>query len=196
MAQSNAVKVQESLLRPIPGSSIEGDSDPAEIVRLTVRVRPRSPHHHLTKTVQDLAAKPPAHRRHLTREEYARLHGAEPVDLDKVKRFASRHGLSVTDSSVGRRTVHLLGTVAAVEKAFGVDLKVYLHRKTRYRGHAEHATVPAELGPVVEAIFGFDTGERWAAGREDALTAVGGLTGDDDLLVGDPLGHHDDEFQG
>ena len=32
--------------------------------------------------------------------------------------------------------------------------------------------------------------------REDALAAVGAVTGDDDLLVGEPLGHHDDEFQG
>ena len=32
--------------------------------------------------------------------------------------------------------------------------------------------------------------------REDALTAVGAVTGDDDLLVGEPLGHHDDEFPG
>ena len=32
--------------------------------------------------------------------------------------------------------------------------------------------------------------------REDALTAVGAVTGDDDLIVGKPLGHHDDEFQG
>jgi kumamolisin len=157
MAQVNAVKVQQSLLQPIPGSTIEGDSNPADIVHLTVRVRPRTPHQHLAKTVRDLAAKPPADRRHLTREEYARLHGADPADLDKVKKFASRHGLSVTDSSVDRRTVHLLGTVAVVEQAFGVDLKTYVHGKTRYRGHAEHATVPAELGHIVEAIYGFDT---------------------------------------
>ena len=32
--------------------------------------------------------------------------------------------------------------------------------------------------------------------REDALTTVGAVTGDDDLLVGELLGHHDDEFQG
>ncbi|HKM53621.1 MAG TPA: hypothetical protein VJY33_09420, partial [Isosphaeraceae bacterium] len=32
-----------------------------------------------------------------------------------------------------------------------------VHGKTRYRGHAEHATVPPELAPIVEAIFGFDT---------------------------------------
>src|SRR5271157_6117965 len=31
--------------------------------------------------------------------------------------------------------------------------------------------------------------------REDALTSVGAVTGDDDLIVGEPLGHHDDEFR-
>jgi len=157
MAQTNAVKVQESLLRPIAGSTIEGDSNPAEVVNLTVRVRPKSPRQQLVNTVRDLASKLPAHRRHLTREEHAALHGSDRADLDKIKKFASRHGLAVTDSSVARRTVHLVGTVAAVEQAFGVDLKTYVHGKTRYRGHAEHATVPPELAPIVEAIFGFDT---------------------------------------
>ena len=122
-----------------------------------MRVRPRSPRSELEKTVHELAAKLPAHRRHLTREEHARLHGADPADLDKVKAFASRHGLAVTDASSARRTVHLVGSVAAVEQAFGVDLKIYQHGKIRYRGHDEHAQVPAELGPIVEAIFGFDT---------------------------------------
>ncbi len=157
MVDANAVKVQESLLRPIAGSTIEGDSDPAEVVRLTVRVRPRTPRQELVETVRELASKPPAHRRHLTREEHAALHGSNRADLNKITRFASRHGLTVTDSSVARRTVHLVGTVAAVEQAFGVDLKTYVHGQTRYRGHAEHASVPLELAPIVEAVFGFDT---------------------------------------
>jgi len=32
--------------------------------------------------------------------------------------------------------------------------------------------------------------------REDALTSVGAVAGDHDLIVGEPLGHQDDEFQG
>jgi kumamolisin len=157
MAQTKAVRVQASLLRPIAGSTVEADSDPNEIVTLTVRVRPRSPRSELEKTVAALTAQPPAQRRHLTREEHARLHGGDPDDLDKVKTYASQHGLAVTDASAARRTVHLVGSVAAVEQAFGVDMKVYQHGKTRYRGHNEHAQVPAELGPIVEAIVGFDT---------------------------------------
>ena len=49
-AQANAVKVQESLLRPIAGSTLKGDSNPAEIVHLTVRVRPKSPRQQLVET--------------------------------------------------------------------------------------------------------------------------------------------------
>ena len=154
---TSVVTVQDSLLPPIPGSTVVGNSDPAECVQLTVWVRPRTSRHHLARTVHDLSSKLPAHRRHLTRDEYANLHGADPADLDKVKAFASRHGLAVTHASVARRTVHLIGTVAAVDKAFGVQLKTYAHGELRYRGHDQRAMVPAELGPIVEAICGFDT---------------------------------------
>ncbi len=157
MAHSSTAKVKDSLLLPIPGSTVVGDSDPAESVQLTVRVRPRTPHHHLTKTVKDLASKLPAHRRHLSRDEFSSRHGADPADLDKVKAFASRHGLTVTHTSVARRSVHLLGTGAAVDKAFGIQLKTYEHGKIRYRGHEQQATVPADLGPIIEAIYGGDT---------------------------------------
>ncbi len=156
MAQAAAVKVQQSLLSLIPGSVDEGPADPNAQVRLTIRVRPRTPHAQLAGTVHSLAGQPPAHRRHLTRDQYASLHGATPSDLEKVKLFASRHGLTVTSSSVARRSVHLVGTVAAVEKAFGVELRCYASGKVRYRGHTGHATVPADLSSIIEAIVGFD----------------------------------------
>ena len=157
MTDSSTVKVKDSLLAPIAGSTVVGDSDPTESVQLTVRVRPRTPHHNLTKTVKDLASKLPAHRRHLGRDEFASLHGADPADLDRVKAFASRHCLTVAHTSVARRSVHLLGTVAAVDQAFGIQLKTYEHGKIRFRGHDQQATVPADLGPIIEAIYGFDT---------------------------------------
>jgi kumamolisin len=157
MPQSSTVKVEESVLQPIAGSTVEGDCSSEEVVHLTVRVRPRFARDHLVSAVREMAAQLPSRRRHFSRAEYATLHGAVPADLDKIKTFASRHGLAVTDSSVPCRTVHLVGPVAAVEAAFGVDLKIYQHGEIRYRGHGEHATVPTELGPIVEGIFGFDT---------------------------------------
>ena len=52
---------------------------------------------------------------------------------------------------------------------------------------------------LVECSIGMHMADEVNVGRqvrEDALTAVGAVTGDDDLLVGEPLGHHVDEFQG
>ena len=156
-SRASAVKVKASLLRPIAGSTVEGDCSADEVVNLTVRLRPRASRDHLVAAVNQMAAQPPAHRRHLSRAEHATLHGADQADIEKVKTFASRHGLAVTSTSTARRTVHLVGRTAAVEQAFGVDLKIYQHGKVRYRGHSEQAMVPAELGPIVEGIFGFDT---------------------------------------
>lgn len=151
------VAVHASLLPPIAGSREIGPRDPNEIVNLTVIVRPRTPRHELTKHVEQQAGLSPRDRKHLTRSEFAQAHGANPADLDKVKAFATNEGLTVVDSSVPRRTVHLTGTVAAVDKALGVALKTYELGSTVYRDHDEPATVPADLGPIVEAIFGFDT---------------------------------------
>ncbi|MGC8641096.1 MAG: S53 family peptidase [Isosphaeraceae bacterium] len=136
---------------------MQGRSNPGSVVTLTVRVRPRNPQSQLQKTVHELAAKLPTHRQYLTRAEYANLHGADPADLEKVKAFASKHGLAVTSVSIPRRAVRLIGSVTAVEQAFGVQLQDYQHGKTLYRGNDQHAQVPAELGPIVESIVGFDT---------------------------------------
>lgn len=157
MAQAKAVKVQASLVPPLRGSTVQGRTNPREVVTLTVRVRPRNPQSHLQKTVHELAARLPAHRQYLSRAEYANLHGAEPADLEKVKAFASKHGLVVTGVSIARRTVHLAGSVAAVEQAFGVRLQDYQHGETLYRASDQHAQIPAELGPIIESILGFDT---------------------------------------
>jgi kumamolisin len=157
MALQGPVKVRASFRPPISGSTDVGESERNELVSLTVRVRPRGPREDLMRTVKTLASQSPRHRQYLSREKHAELHGADPADLEEVKKFASKHGLAVTDSSVARRTVHLLGTVEAVQQAFGVNLRSYRHKDLTYRGHAEEASVPAELGPVVEAIVGFDT---------------------------------------
>ncbi len=143
--------------RRSPGRGKSAPRDPNEIVHLTVIVKPRTPRSEVTKWVEQQAGLHPRDRQHLTRSQFVQAHGANPADLDKVKAFATSEGLTVVDSSVPRRTVHLMGTVAAVDKAFGVALKTYEHGTTVYRDHDEPATVPADLGPIVEAIFGFDT---------------------------------------
>jgi subtilase family serine protease len=61
----------------------------------------------------------------LSREEYARTHGADQADIDKVHAFAATHGLTVTESHAGRRAITLEGTAVQFEVAFGVTLNHY-----------------------------------------------------------------------
>jgi kumamolisin len=49
---------------------------------------------------------------HLSKEEFAREHGADPSDFAKVRTFAEAHGLKVLQEHAARRTVILSGTVA------------------------------------------------------------------------------------
>ena len=150
-------KLAKSSRPPIPGSRDLGAVDPSEVIEVTVRLRPRTPLAELSKHVHSLAAQAPADRRHLSREEFAREHGASPEDIAKVKAFAHDHDLTVKDASEGRRSVHLIGSAEAMSKAFQTTVNHYQHDSVDYRSHTDHLHVPSDIGDVVEAVFGFDT---------------------------------------
>ncbi len=139
------------------GARVVAETDPNEIIDVTVRVRHGTGTKSLAGAVAALANTPVHARRHLSREEYAAAHGADLADLQKVMTYASEHGLSAHTPSAARRSVHLVGTADAMTKAFGVDLKHYQVGDLTYRGNADHVHVPEELSGIVEAVIGFDT---------------------------------------
>ena len=59
-------------------------------------------------------------------------------------------------SDLARRTVILAGTVADMDRAFGVTLKTYAYDGGTYRGRTGPVQVPAEIAPVVDGVFGLD----------------------------------------
>jgi kumamolisin len=152
------VTLTQSKREPLQGAREVGRADAAEIVDVTVRVRPRKGKAALARAAAAMAARPPRARRYLRREEYAATHGADPGDLAKVVRFASEHGLTAYGESIERRIVHLVGTAEAMNEAFKVDLKTYrVDDSLSYRSHADPVQIPAELAGIVEAVIGFDT---------------------------------------
>jgi len=66
---------------------------------------------------------PPEQRRFLSRAEFAGRFGADPAYLDQVANFAKRHGRSVGETHVARRSLSVSRTVRQMEKAFGVTLQ-------------------------------------------------------------------------
>ena len=138
----------------LPGAVAKGRADPRERLEVSVVLRRRGAEA-LRARVRGLASGDRSAER-MSREEFARQHGAAPADIARVKRFARAHGLAVVQEDAPRRTVILSGTVADMEKAFAVELKVFEHGRGSYRGREGPVRLPSELKGVVEAVLGLD----------------------------------------
>jgi len=148
--------VQGSERAPLKGARKVGASDPKERILVTVLVRRRPSLKGLSSAVEEISALRPQERKHLTHEEFAATHGADPAELEKVEVFAHQHGLDVVEVSPGQRRLVLSGTVAAFSKAFRVSLKRYKLPKGSYRGRTGPVRVPEDLAPIIEGVFGLD----------------------------------------
>jgi kumamolisin len=89
----------------------------------------------------------------MSRAEYENAHGADPADVNQIKKFAHEFGLKVheTGTELARRTVMLSGTVTNLQKAFNVELKEYSHPKGNFRGRVGAISVPSEYADVIAA---------------------------------------------
>jgi kumamolisin len=139
---------------PLAGAREVGPANPNETVDATIRLRSRAG----KKPIVDPEefTKPIEKRKLYSREQFAQEHGANPADIARVEKFAQEYNLKVKEKSAPRRTVILSGTVSAMNKAFGVELKRYDHPGGEYRGRTGQIHLPADLHEVVEGVFGLD----------------------------------------
>jgi kumamolisin len=167
---SKHLPVAGSVRAPLEGAREIGPANPSETVDVTIRLRPRSP---IKLTEQ---------RSIVSRKEFEQRHGADPKSIALVESFARAHKLLVKEESPARRTVILSGPVAAMNEAFGVELKEYEHPSGKYRGRTGAIHLPAELHDVVEGVFGLDNRPqakphfRRRHGRAGARAAVVSLS--------------------
>jgi kumamolisin len=156
MAMSKSiVPVPGSERELLPGTRVVGSADPHERIEVTVRVRPNG--ESSKPAVSDtLASIQSGEQTHLTRKEFEAAHGASHDDLVAVQKFAHEHGLGVVEVSPARRSVVLSGSAGAMSAAFGVTLEKHETPHGMFRGRKGSLFVPAELGPIVEGVFGLD----------------------------------------
>ncbi|HWF61392.1 MAG TPA: protease pro-enzyme activation domain-containing protein [Nitrospira sp.] len=150
----NRVTVRGSERSPHHAARVDGPVPNDERFEVTVRIRRKTA---LQSPVGGFHTdKLPMNRRYLTREEYASSHGADSADMAKVEAFARAHNLVVVETSSARRSIFLSGTAADFARAFGTTIEHYEHDGGTYRGRVGPLTVPAELGEIVEGVFGID----------------------------------------
>src|SRR5258706_209700 len=114
-----------SMKSTVPNALVVGDVDPEHPMIVTVVLRPR-------KEFNPSAQVPGGG---MSREEFAAAYGATPEDVAKVEEYAASHHLSVAEINLGSRTVVLRGRTRDMQKAFGVDFKMYVTEDDkRFRG--------------------------------------------------------------
>src|ERR1700733_2049295 len=118
MAGSDRAEVSGSQRELVSTDSRIGDVDLNEEIEVTVYLRPRAD----TGWVDQEAQLPPAQRTPVSRQAWADRYGADPRDIEAVRRFASEHGLAVTGVDSARRAITIRGTVGVIAAAFEAQL--------------------------------------------------------------------------
>ena len=136
------------------GATAQSPISPQERFEVTVLVRRRAPEEFKARIAALCQARSQA--AHLTREDFAQRHGAEPADFNAVRSFAAAYGLSVVLEHAGRRTMILSGTSQQFCSAFQVHLQHFEHDGGTYRGRTGAIRVPEELKDIVVAVLGLD----------------------------------------
>lgn len=151
---SKLTVISGSERQPVRGARLIHNAHPDQTVAVSIRLRPRSKtaHEDLPGALAEPTFEP------MSRQQFERTHGADPADLDKIRKFALESDLSIheTGTELARRTVVLSGTVSALEKAFGVELKEYSHSRGNFRGRVGSVSVPAEYAGIITGVFGLD----------------------------------------
>jgi kumamolisin len=140
--------------KPVRGARLIHNSHPDQTIEVSVRIRSKSE----TKRAELKSALAKPGYRHMSRTDFETAHGADPADLNQIKKFAQEFGLKVheTGTELARRTVMLSGTVSNLQKAFHVELKEYSHPKGNFRGRVGAISVPAEYADIITGVFGLD----------------------------------------
>src|SRR5580698_7359987 len=110
--RQDRVELKGSARPQMPFAQDVGPADPNQQIEVTVLLR-RGSRPEDFPSLATLGATPPRQRKYLTREEFARTHGASPADIAKIRTFAADYGFHVVSEHRASRTIELRGTIAA-----------------------------------------------------------------------------------
>src|SRR5271166_1959597 len=154
MASTARSAIEGSKREFSPGHKRVGEVDENETVTVTVYLRGQGS----LDWIAEQERQPLGEQRHISREEWAETHGADPDDIAAVRSFAADHGLTVAEESPARRMMRLSGMLAAVSSAFGVE-ELALFKTPEgetYRARRGELTVPSQLHGIILAVLGID----------------------------------------
>jgi kumamolisin len=135
------------------GAKVLGEAGRTETIAITVHLKASSPD--IQRSTPRFVASTPAGRR-MSRAQLATERVSEYASArEAFQKFAARQGLALHED-LERRCVHLEGSVAPMERAFGTSLHIYHDGYRRFRARSGPLWVPEEIAPWICAVLGFD----------------------------------------
>ena len=150
ISSPNLVPIDGSHRDPLPGAEDVGPASRSQIVTVTVLLKPQ-----IKGPVRNAMSADVRDHQYLTREALEAEEMADPRATARVMRFATESGLTAIEDESGRR-VEVSGTVDALNRAFGVQLRTFRTPQVTYRGRTGALNMPAEIAVDVEAVLGLD----------------------------------------
>jgi subtilase family serine protease len=99
----------------------------------------------------------------ITPAQFHALYSPSQSSLQAVKDFLSANQLKVAYNPANGMFVDASGTVAQIEKAFGITENQYNYNGKNLRANVQPPTVPSSLGSIVNFIGGLDESEALIA---------------------------------
>ena len=172
-----------------PNAKRVGPADPNEVISITIAVR-RRPGGPALPSQEDWANLPPGKRRYVTSEEFTDKFGRRDSRPRPGRGICRQPWPAGGRKNAAQRIVIASGKVSQVSKAFAVELGHYegepLAEEERkasskekakrgknqperetYRGYEGDLSMPADVGRVVEGVFGLDNRRMIAPHRPD-----------------------------
>ena len=142
-------------------SPARGATDPSKPLQIELALKPRH-----AAELSDLLTrlkdpKDPAYGRYITPDQYRAEFGRTSSELNQIFAYAQRHNLSVVEVKKNNLFVRLSGSVADINKTFGITLKNYASTHQLTLGRIFHApdrepTVDSDVAPLIGSIVGLD----------------------------------------
>jgi len=147
MPKSKMTPIQGTEHTPVSGAQAIDPSDPHQLIEVSVILK----HRQALPVALDAS-------RFISHAEFAKAFGADVAHIDKMRQFARENRLSFLErgDECLRGAVKLSGTIAALERAFSVELTEYEHENGSYRGHPGTIRMPEECAHFVTGVFGLD----------------------------------------
>lgn len=134
----------------------QGATDPSQTIDVTVWLDMQN-ENQLDKLVQQQSQKgSPNYHKWINASTFASTYAPTAQEVNSVTNFLSAHGLTVNDTADNNMYVDVSGTIAAVEKAFHVQIDNYGFDGQTYYSNTGNPSMSDPSGAHVAAITGLD----------------------------------------